>query len=273
MLKEKFPGTSVYKGVNPRQAVVMGAAILAAKIKGLYPELQDLTIRDVCPLTIGVSVRRGIMLPLIRRSTRLPVSGMTQSLVTVYNDQEVMPLNIFEGEYKMTKNNNLLGGCRVSGIPKGVVGSQKVTLRFGVTEDGILTISATKAWNDDLAIDVPIEKNPWLYTKEQLLELVAIDPEMRRQDDIEADQTDRSFARDTSMYNIESYIRNAERDGTEFALNTTSEDRRVMVEAARRLPEIPSWAELDTLRTLFNTKFKDFVAAHPQEFSRFFWVR
>jgi molecular chaperone DnaK (HSP70) len=213
------------------------------------------------------------MSPLIRRSTPLPVDGVTRRLVTMYNDQEAMKLDIFEGEYKLTKNNHLLGGCVVSGIPKGVAGSQRVTLTLSVTEDAILTVSATTAWKSDGPIEVPIKTNPWLYTKQELLELVTIDPEARKQDETEADHSLRSFARNAAIRNLESYIRNAERDGTEFARTTTSEARQTVLEAARRLPGTPSWAELDSLRTLFESKFRDFLNGHPQEFSMISWGR
>jgi hypothetical protein len=148
-----------------------------------------------------------------------------------------------------------------------------VTLTFGVTEDAILTVSAVLTSKSGLPMEVPVERNPWLHTREELLELVTIDSEKRRQDDIEADQADRRFARDVAIRNIESYIRNAERAGTEFARSTTSMARQAVVEAARRLPETPRWVELDRLRTLFNASFGDFVDAHPQEFPLAFWGR
>lgn len=85
-----------------------------------------------------------------------------------------MKLDIFEGEYKMTKNNHLLGGCVVQKVPEGIAGSRKVTMTFSVTEDGILTVSATTAWENGGPVEVPIEKNPWLYTRQELLELVTI---------------------------------------------------------------------------------------------------
>ncbi|KAM0053829.1 putative Heat shock protein 70 family [Helianthus debilis subsp. tardiflorus] len=58
MLQEFFDGRELCKSVNPDEAVAYGAAIMAAKVSGCSDKcVQDVVLRDVTPLSLGVAVR------------------------------------------------------------------------------------------------------------------------------------------------------------------------------------------------------------------------
>jgi L1 cell adhesion molecule like protein len=262
-LKEQFPNAEVHVGINRHLAVVSGAAVLAAKLKGCQ-ELKELTLRDVCPLTIGMQIRRGIMLPVIKRSTPLPVQGIEQPLVTTHNNQEVMTMDLYEGEYKLTKNNHLLAGFLVQGIPKGPAGTQRVLFTFSVTEDGILTVSASIGGDGHRRPAVEIVKNPWQYRREELATLVSMDPALKAQDDEEADRLEREFRRSAWVNNISGFFHDAENQRTAFARETSPGDRAAVLQAAERLPISPTWEELEDWRNTFRVTFRVFFGCFSQ---------
>lgn len=53
-----------------------------------------------------------------------------------------MKIQVYEGEREMTKDNNLLGGFELSGIPPAPRGAPQIEVTFEVDADGIMRISA-----------------------------------------------------------------------------------------------------------------------------------
>jgi L1 cell adhesion molecule like protein len=103
LIDELFPQKR-FTGVDPRQAVVQGAALLAAKLKG-NPSMCDIELVDVCPLTIGYAVRGDFMRRIIERGTQLPVTNRCGRLTTSEHNQSTLDINIVEGERKLVATN------------------------------------------------------------------------------------------------------------------------------------------------------------------------
>lgn len=65
----KLFGKPPSKGVNPDEAVAVGAAIQGGVLAG---EVSDVLLLDVTPLSLGIETLGGVMTRLIERNTTIP---------------------------------------------------------------------------------------------------------------------------------------------------------------------------------------------------------
>lgn len=141
-IQNKFKDKKINCSINPDEAIAYGAAIQAAILsKNTYEELNDILLVDVVPLTLGVETTGGLMSVIIPRNTGLPITK-TQSYSTHTDDQEKVKISVYEGERRLTKNNNLLGNFELSGIVKAPRGAPRIDINFTIDESGILSITA-----------------------------------------------------------------------------------------------------------------------------------
>jgi L1 cell adhesion molecule like protein len=129
----------LYKSINPDEAVAYGAAVQAASLSKGFQNVPNLVLRDVTPLSLGVSTRGNIMDVVIPRNSSLPVKK-TKKYFTADDNCEVS-INVFEGERAKARDNNHLGFFWLS-CPPGTPRGQPLEVCFAIDENGILTVSA-----------------------------------------------------------------------------------------------------------------------------------
>jgi molecular chaperone DnaK len=132
-------GKEPERGIDPMEAVAMGAAIQGAVIAGDVST--DILLVDVTPLTLGVEVLGGLKEPLIERNTTIPTKK-SKVFTTAADYQTAVTIHIVQGERPMANDCVSLGMFNLSGIPPAPRGVPQIEVAFDIDANGILNVAA-----------------------------------------------------------------------------------------------------------------------------------
>lgn len=147
----KFFGKPPSKGINPDEAVAIGAALYAQTLENNSPI--KLQLLDVIPMAIGIERADDRMHVIFPRNSSIP-NAKSLTTTTSHDGQETVCMRIYQGENAEARQNELLGEFLFSGIPPAKAGKARVELTFHVNIEGILSMSA-----QDLATGKRMETN------------------------------------------------------------------------------------------------------------------
>ncbi len=143
---EQMLGRPPNSGLDPEMAVGLGAAIMAKASS--HPAGTDVTLRDVLPIPIGTYSAGGEMHVLFAKNERLP-ARRTRTLTTSREGQRSIMLRIYQGEYNLVEDNDLLGTFVFSGLRSAESGQVQLEVSFDLDAEGNLRISAEDQGTDD----------------------------------------------------------------------------------------------------------------------------
>ena len=154
---KKYFGKEPKKNLQEQEVVAIGAAIQGAIINKITDEgLENLILKDVIPLSLGLELSNGEMDILIPRNTKIPCKNESKYKTSV-DYQKMIKLKMYQGERKLAKENKYLGQCIISNIPPKPKGSVLITVTFKIDENGSLIMSAienSKGTKSNLEITV-----------------------------------------------------------------------------------------------------------------------
>ncbi|XP_066154453.1 heat shock 70 kDa protein cognate 4-like [Euwallacea fornicatus] len=142
MIRTFFDTSRIRTDVKLDEAVTLGAALQAALLKSKHEELEKYQISEVTPLDLGVAQDMDLMLPLIKKNSPIPITSEPYLFTTNGNNQHSAVIEIYEGQRKNCKFNNLLGTFELHNLPLATAGSVVCDIRFKMNEDGILEVEA-----------------------------------------------------------------------------------------------------------------------------------
>jgi molecular chaperone DnaK len=134
----QFFGKEPIKGINPDEAVALGAAIQAGVLKG---DVREVLLLDVTPLTLGIETLGGVATPLITRNTTIP-TAKSQIFSTAADNQPSVEIHVLQGERPMAADNRTLGRFILDGILPAPRGVPQVEVTFDIDANGILNVRA-----------------------------------------------------------------------------------------------------------------------------------
>ena len=169
--------------INPDEAVAYGAAIMAGKFSGIEEKnINDILIKDITPFTLGIAVFEPsvsktliflnflenlgnidkfddnairnlgknylLMSSVIKKGSPIPYDN-TEKYHTLTDNQEMVEIEVYEGESLLVKDNNLLGKFTIKNLPKKKAGEVVFDVNFKIDSNGILTVTAQLIDNKD----------------------------------------------------------------------------------------------------------------------------
>ena len=137
-LVRELTGKDADKGVNPDEAVAVGASLQAGVLKG---DVKDILLLDVTPLSLGIETKGQIMTKLIERNTTIPTKR-SEVFTTADDNQPSVEIKVLQGESDMSYRNKLLGTFQLVGIPPAPRGVPQVEVTFDIDANGIVHVSA-----------------------------------------------------------------------------------------------------------------------------------
>jgi molecular chaperone HscC len=168
----RFPATTL----NPDEVVALGVAVQA----GLTMDdsaLDEIVMTDVCPYTLGIRTAQtsngaagglldGFYLPIIERNTVVPASR-SKDVVTIYDNQTKLTIDVYQGEARMVKDNIPLGMFVLPMPPGQPAGKAGANVRFTYDVNGLLEVEAT-VHGSGIKDSIIIEEHTGVLSKEEI---------------------------------------------------------------------------------------------------------
>ena len=199
-LVEDFFGKAPSKGVNPDEAVAVGAAVQGGVLTG---EVKDVVLLDVTPLSMGIETMGGVMTRMIESNTTIPTKK-TETFSTAMDNQPSVEIHILQGERPMANDNKTIGKFILDSIPPSPRGVPQIEVTFDIDANGILSVHAKdKATGKEQKIRIEASSG---LSKEDI-EKMKKDAEMNAESDAKRkDEADKVNAADALVFSTEKQI-------------------------------------------------------------------
>jgi molecular chaperone DnaK len=223
------------RGVNPDEAVAIGAAIQGGILGG---DVKDVLLLDVTPLSLGIETLGGVMTKLIPRNTTIP-TRKSQIFSTAADGQNAVSINVLQGEREMANQNRTLGRFDLVGIPPAPRGVPQIEVAFDIDANGIVHVSA-KDLGTGKEQKIRIESSSGL--NDQDIERMVKEAELHAEEDKkEREKAEVHNEADTMIYSTEKNIK-------DLGDKISAEDKSKTEEAIAELRRVMEGGDIQTIR-------------------------
>ncbi|GHV79728.1 chaperone protein DnaK [Spirochaetia bacterium] len=223
------------KGVNPDEAVAIGAAIQGGILGG---DVKDVLLLDVTPLSLGIETLGGVMTKLIPRNTTIP-TRKSQIFSTAADGQNAVSINVLQGEREMANQNRTLGRFDLVGLPPAPRGVPQIEVAFDIDANGIVHVSA-KDLGTGKEQKIRIESSSGL--NDQDIERMVKEAEIHAEEDKkEREKAEVRNEADTMIYSTEKNIK-------DLGDKISAEDKSKTEEAIAELRQVLEAGDIQTIK-------------------------
>ena len=250
-LVKKFVGEVLGKdpesGVDPMEAVAMGAAIQAGIIAG--DVTSDIVLLDVTPLTLGIETLGGVREPLIERNTTIPTSK-GKVFTTAADNQTAVTIHVVQGERPMATDNVSLGSFNLTDLPPAPRGIPQIEVKFDIDANGIINVTA-KDLGTKKEAKITISSNSKL-SKEEIEKLKEDAEKFSDEDKKKKEKIDLKNEAESFIYTVEKLVNHDLKDkiSQEQGIKVTDAVKEVKESLDKEIDVLKP--KLETLKTLVN---------------------
>lgn len=250
-LVKKFVGEILGKepesGIDPMEAVAMGAAIQAGIIAG--DVTSDIVLLDVTPLTLGIETLGGVREPLIERNTTIPTSK-SKVFTTAADNQTAVTIHVVQGERPMATDNVSLGSFNLTDLPPAPRGIPQIEVKFDIDANGIINVAA-KDLGTKREAKITISSNSKL-SKEEIEKLKEDAEKFSDEDKKKKEKIDLKNEAESFIYTVEKLVNHDLKDkiSQEQGIKITDAVKEVKELLDKEINELKP--KLDTLKSLVN---------------------
>ena len=245
-LVQEFFGKAPSKGVNPDEAVAVGAAVQGGVLTG---EVKDVVLLDVTPLSMGIETMGGVMTKMIESNTTIPTKK-TETFSTAMDNQPSVEIHILQGERPMAGDNKTIGRFILDSIPPAPRGVPQIEVTFDIDANGILSVHAKdKATGKEQKIRIEASSG---LSKEDI-EKMKKDAEMNAEADAKRkEEADKVNAADALVFSTEKQL-------TEYGDKIPTEKKATIESALGELKTAlgeKNFAAMETARAALNAAWQ-----------------
>ena len=180
LLEEKFEDCNFITDLY--NIISQGAAIYAAHWgnKLNVDKFKNFKVYDITQLSLGIRTEGDLISTILPRGSRIPIK-VTKSFLTTQDHQKKVKFEVYQGERKFSKDNDLLCRIILKGITENSRGTVELDVTFEVNEDNILTVKANeKNKNEEVQISAFANGN---MDEEEVKKLIEIAERARKEDE------------------------------------------------------------------------------------------
>jgi molecular chaperone DnaK (HSP70) len=253
---ERFFNKDVNCSIDPDTVVSIGASIQGYMLLNNSNIEDKLLLVDRTALSIGLETSGGIMDFLISRGTIIPVKK-TRKYTTDTDNTEWIPIKIYEGERKLTKDNFLIGDFILSGIEKEKRGIPEIQITFEIDTDGIIKIKAEDLKNPLNKKIIQVSGNKQNLSQEELDIIVENAKKMDQIDKIDKTQKESYLSLIDSSKRILENINSSE----------VKLDEKIKLDISSNINEILEWLLSQKYSDISLEKYKELIHDYKINYS------
>lgn len=236
------------RGVDPMEAVALGAAIQGAIISGEVST--DILLVDVTPLTLGVEVMGGLKETLIERNTTIPTKK-SKVFTTAADYQTAVTIHVVQGERAMAADCVSLGMFNLSGIPPAPRSVPQIEVTFDIDTNGILNVTAKDlATSKESKITISASSK---LSKEEIEKLKKDSDAFAEVDKKKREEAEIKNESDNLIYSAEKLVNQDLKD------KVTAEQKEKVNKSVQELKDSIAANNVDTIKTKI-TELKNVLA-------------